>query len=162
MSKHLAKAHRVHTRENWKQHITANYVSLSLDGMPTCIFCKRRFWGWPELNLHIAFRQFSGLQRHYEQHGESFHQIAPAGSFHKPRIQDPEVVARLRQGSWFHLIRLPQVMESLKHHCPICHKFILQTGYIKGRIRSKHPQHAALLSRCETRVKTLTTSRPCV
>ena len=69
---------------------------------------------------------------------------------------------RLTKGSWFHIIRLPRVREALTNHCPICDKYMLQSGYIKGHIRNKHSHVAELLSHCEKRVRALSTSRPCV
>ena len=111
---------------------------MSWQGMPTCVFCKHRFWGWPEFNLHVAYLQCPGLRSHKATHGEQFHLMPPPDSDHKP---DPEIQARLTKGNWFHIIRLPHVREALANHCPICDKYLLQSAYIKG--------HAELLSHCD-------------
>ena len=156
MHKHLAKAHKISLREDWQNHVNRDYMAFS------CVFCKHRFWGWPEFNLHVAYQQCQGLRDHRAQYGDQHHQIAPRNSDHRPLLLDPRIRARLETGAWFHIVNLPWVRETLEHHCPLCHKYVLQQGYIKRHIRSKHPHAAALLSRCETRVRAVSTSRPCV
>ena len=162
MHKHWAKAHKISLRSDWQTHVSTDYTALSWQGMPTCVFCRHQFWGWPEFNLHVAYLQCPGLRTHRAEHGDQYHQIPPQESDHKPLLLDPEIRTRLETGTWFHIIRLPRVREALANHCPICHKYMLQSGYIKGHIRSKHPHVADLLSHCEQRVRALSTSRPCV
>ena len=135
---------------------------MSWKGMPTCIFCRHNFWGWPEFNLHVAYVQCPGLRSHKAAHGDNFHQFPPPDSDVKPLLLDPEIQNCLARGSWFHILQLPRVRETLTNRCPIRDKYMLQSGYIKGHIRSKHPHVADLLSHCEKRVRALSTSRPCV
>ena len=127
--------------------------------MPTCFFCKHEFWGWPEFNLHVAYKQCEGLRIHHALHGETYLTTAPDQSDHRPLLLSEEVRQKLAAGSWYSIVQMPLVRETLEHYC---HKYILQSGYIKSHIRAKHPNLSALLTKCEARVKNLSTPKPCV
>ena len=162
MHKHPAKAHRISLREDWQQHLSKDYVALCLGSMPTCFFCRHEFWGWPEFNLHVAYKQCEGLRIHYALHGEAFLMTAPAQSDHRPLLLSEEVRQKLATGSWYSIVQMPLVRETLEHHCPICPQYMLQSGYIKSHIRAKHPNLSTLLTKCEAPVKNLSFPKPCV
>ncbi|CAE7564681.1 Pol [Symbiodinium sp. CCMP2592] len=130
MHKHLAKAHKISLRGDWHQHLTKDCVALSRGGMPKCFFCHHEFWGWPEFNLHVAYKQCVGLRAHAALHGDNFHVIPPEQSDHLPLIQRPDIRQKLEQGPWYSILRHPSVVQSLEHHCPICHKYVLRAMLI--------------------------------
>ena len=91
---HMRSSHKILLREDTQDHILQDYAHFSVQGMPTCMFCRHPFCSWPQFSLHVAYAQCTGLLEHKARRGVNF--------FHKVRPENPE-----RQP----LIHLPQVRQ---------------------------------------------------
>ena len=158
---HMRSSHKILLREDTQDHILQDYAHFSVQGMPTCMFCRHPFCSWPQFSLHVAYAQCTGLLEHKARRGVNFFIRSDLRILSVSRLSTYRRSARYCEGTWYHLLSVPEVKTKLENHCPFCDKFLLRAGYIKTHIMQKHVQHGEALRSCEARVRKLTTARPC-
>ena len=162
---HQVKTHegRFHKRFAPLRDLT-DKASYSLDGLPTCRFCKQAFSKWTVLQRHIRLNRCPGLRvsgtagqegTAVVQVGESVpsDQSGPQLSVQpdvwamdrpltesalRPVIRWPSVIDLPSPRRWEEMVRLPGVVDYLRQHCGLCGQWIAKTNGVRKHLRVCH------------------------
>ena len=162
---HQVKTHegRFHKRFAPLRDLT-DKASYSLDGLPTCRFCKQAFSKWTVLQRHIRLNRCPDLRvsgtagqegTAVVQVGESVpsDQSGPQLSVQPdvwamdrpltesalhPVVRWPSVIDLPSPRRWEEMVRLPGVVDYLRQHCGLCGQWIAKTNGVRKHLRVCH------------------------
>ena len=140
------------------QRTLGNKADYSLDGLPTCRLCHQKFARWRGLQRHIRENRcpllrvepltqsvegevVSGSSR--EPGANSAMQVWRAqgevsGSTLRPVITWESVLALPDPRRWERIVRLPDVVERLRHHCGLCDQWVAKANGMKKHYQAVH------------------------
>ena len=167
---HQVKTHedRFHKKFAPKREL-GNKADCSLNGLPTCKFCRKEFSKWHPLQRHIRENRCPGL-RDEEAITQARSKSDPAkedagdegmvASGHavwkqaelvsqsvlKPVAQWESVLALQQPRRWEVIVKLPGVVEHLRHRCALCDQWIAKANGVRKHLQVVHAnewkQHA--------------------
>ena len=162
---HQVKTHegRFHKRFAPKREL-GNKADYSLDGLPTCKFCRKEFSKWHPLQRHIRENRCPGLRDEEAlaqarskpdpktaEAGDTGEVGMPASgpvawkkdalvsqSILRPVAQWDSVLALPQPRRWEVIVKLPGVVERLRHRCVLCDQWIAKANGVRKHLQIVH------------------------
>ena len=193
---HFPTLHQVKTHEGRfhkqfaPQRDLTNKASYSLDGLPTCRFCRQAFVRWTSLQRHIRLNRCPGLRVtsstgqtcDRETHSDASAPLARPGpdteskaavwtldrplaeSALHPVLRWSSVLEHAPPRRWEDIVKLPGVVDYLRQHCGLCGQWIAKTNGVRKHLRESHrnewERHAERIEHW-TRSWSKVITRPC-
>ena len=156
-----------------QRSLRAEYMSLALDGMPTCKLCHRTFAAWPPFLNHHATKSCPGRSQsppaEHSAPPDTSHDTdaaspevaaasepapqpltaatTPSSPTSSPALMhDKQIIALAQAPDWRPLaeaLRARHRSQGLKH-CPLCHQWFTRTQDIFRHLKKQHPLVVAL------------------
>ena len=193
---HFPTLHQVKTHEGRfhkqfaPQRDLTNKASYSLDGLPTCRFCRQAFVRWTSLQRHIRLNRCPGLRVtsstgqtcDRETHSDASAPLTRPGpdteskaavwTLDRPLAQSAlhpvlhwsSVLELAPSRRWEDIVKLPGVVDYLRRHCGLCGQWIAKTNGVRKHLRESHrsewERHAERIEHW-TRSWSKVITRPC-
>ena len=193
---HFPTLHQVKTHEGRfhkqfaPQRDLTNKASYSLDGLPTCRFCRQAFVRWTSLQRHIRLNRCPGLRVtsstgqtcDRETHSDASAPLTRPGpdteskaavwTLDRPLAQSAlhpvlhwsSVLELAPPRRWEDIVKLPGVVDYLRRHCGLCGQWIAKTNGVRKHLRESHrserERHAERIEHW-TRSWSKVITRPC-